>query len=147
MTPAQQLACGALQIECCLPNQNIQMAALVYLFGKLAGVTDCATIAEGAAQYSCLSRQEQLLALIFLATQILAQAKMGTPGPTGPQGPAGANGPPGATGPAGPLVMYNLNFAGQLPNFIPPVVAGQLAINYDPSSGQLSYYSAGAWTF
>ena len=141
MTPAQQLACGALQIECCLPSQNIQMAALVYLFGKLAGVTDCPTIAAGAAQYSCLSRQDQLPALIFLATQILAKATMGTPGPTGPQGPAGANGP------AGPLVMYNLNFSGQLPNFIPPVMSGQLAINYDPSSGQLSYYSAGAWTF
>jgi hypothetical protein len=131
-----QIACGALQVECKIPCHGTQMAAIVWLLGQISGVTDCNAILAGANSLSCLSRQQQLPAMIFLLQQIFNAG--GVVGPIGPQGPAG---------PAGPLVLYNLNFAGQLPNFIPPVSAGQLALNYDPSSGQLSYYSNGAWTF
>jgi hypothetical protein len=140
LTSAQTLACGALKIECCLPGQNIQMAALVFLFGKLAGVTDCPTIAAGAAQYSCLSRQEQLPALIFLATQILANLPTIA---TGPQGPAGAN---GAAGAPGPVLTFSGNYAGIAPPFTPTLAVGQMAFAYDTSTNTPWYFPfGGAW--
>jgi hypothetical protein len=133
MTPTQELACGALRIERCLPGQDLQMAALVFLFAKIAGVTDCNSIAAGAQTVSCLTRQQQLPALIWLASQILANIPVIA---TGPQGPAGA---------PGPVLTFSGNYGGNPPPFTPTVSAGQLAIAYDSSTNQPWFFVNGAW--
>lgn len=72
MDATTQLVCRARQVQCCLPTQCEQMSALVAIFAQIAGMPiDCATLATAAGQYACLSRQMQLPALIYLASQIL----------------------------------------------------------------------------
>ena len=74
MNPGQQLACESIQVQRWLCNHPcMEMPILIALFAKIAGVTmDCPTLESLAAQYNCLPRQNQLPALIYLATQILA---------------------------------------------------------------------------
>jgi hypothetical protein len=73
LTPQQQLACEARQIQQWLcRNQGLEMAVLIALFAQIAGVTvTCASLEALAAQFNCLPRQTQLPALIYLATQIV----------------------------------------------------------------------------
>ena len=139
MTPAQTLACGALKIEHFLPSQNLQMAAIVFLLGKLAGVTDCATILAGAQTMACIDRPLQLPAMLWELSVIIANLPTIA---TGPQGPAGAN---GAAGAPGPVLTFAGHYAGGAPPFIPTVGAGQLAIAYDEDTNQPWWYVLGNW--
>jgi hypothetical protein len=129
MTQTQQIACGALAVECKLPGKDLQMAALVYLFGKIAGVTNCNDILAGAQTMTCLDRQQQLPALIWLALQILNAG--------------GGMGPPGPPGPAGPVLSISGNYGGLQPP-LPSLSPGQLAVAQDTSTGQLWYFPYGA---
>jgi len=137
MTPIQQIACGALMVECKIPCHDVQLAAVVWLLGQITGVTDCPTIQAGAQSLSCLERQQLLPAVIWQLMQILAQG--GGMGPPGPPGPAGANGAPG------PVLTFSGNYGGVAPPFIPPVAVGQLAIAYDTSTNQPWWFVNGAW--
>lgn len=61
-------------------NRSWEMAVLIALFAQIAGVTvTCQSLQTLAAQYNCLQSQQQLPALIYLASQIIAN-----------QAPAGA---------------------------------------------------------
>ena len=122
MTQTQQIACGALAVECKLPGKDLQMAALVYLFGKIAGVTNCNDILAGAQTMTCLDRQQQLPALIWLALQILNAG--------------GGMGPPG---PPGPASVFSGAYGGSPPNFTP---TSSGAIAFDTDTGQMwSWYN------
>jgi len=140
MTPAQTLACGALKIEHFLPSQNLQMAAIVFLLGKLAGVTDCATILAGAQTMACIDRPLQLPAMLWELSVIIANLPTIA---TGPQGPAGAN---GAAGAPGPVLTFSGNYAGIAPPFTPTLAVGQMAFAYDTSTNTPWYFPfGGAW--
>jgi hypothetical protein len=123
MTPIQTIACGALAVECKLPGKDLQMAALVYLFGKIAGVTNCNDILAGAQTITCLDRQQQLPAIIWLALQILNAG--------------GGMGPPG---PMGPASVFSGAYGGSAPPFTPSTGA---AIAFDTGTGQMwSFYNS-----
>ena len=72
MTPQQQLSCDAQNVcRRAKGDQTLLMSALVGIFARIAGVNlDCPTLSTLAAQYACLERQNQLPALIYLATLI-----------------------------------------------------------------------------
>jgi len=106
------------------------MLMLVWLMAQATGVTNCETILAGAQTMACIPRNLQLPALISLMSQIVQSG-----GIVGPQGPPG------------PVLTFAVNCGGNLPTFIPSVLPGQMAINYDPSSGQPSWFVNGAWTF
>lgn len=68
-----ELVCQAQQIRKCLKcDQSLEMAALIAVFSRLANLpVDCATLNANAAAFACIERQNQLPALIYLATQIV----------------------------------------------------------------------------
>src|SRR5271165_1703705 len=74
LTQQQQLACQAAQIQKWLGcSQTSEMACLIAIFAQIAGISvTCAELQSLAAQFNCLQRQTQLPALIYLATQIIA---------------------------------------------------------------------------
>lgn len=68
---SQQLADGAKCISCQLPP-GMEGAAMIYLLGRLAGVTDAQTIVEGAKCFACqIPPGMQVPAAIFLLNEIL----------------------------------------------------------------------------
>jgi len=104
------------------------MLMLVWLFGQIAGVTDCQTILNGAQTMACISRPQQLPALIWLAYQILNAKTAAT------------------------ASVFMGNYGGSPPPFTPIVNnatiagAGQTtAIALDTSTGQLWSYFNGVW--
>jgi hypothetical protein len=54
----------------CLP-QGMELAAQTYLLAQLAGITDPATIMEGAKCFKCIPDGMQLPAQIFLLNELL----------------------------------------------------------------------------
>jgi len=54
----------------CIPP-GMEAAATTYLLSRLAGVTDPATIMEGAKCFQCIPEGMQLSAQIFLLNEIL----------------------------------------------------------------------------
>ena len=86
LTPEQITVCNSQAflgeirkaLTCTRCDPAFEMAVLIALFAKLAGVTvDCPTLEALASQYNCLPRQVQLPALIYLASQIVALVPAG----------------------------------------------------------------------
>jgi hypothetical protein len=100
------------------------MAALVYIFGTLAGMQlTCDQLEAAAATYACLPRATQLPALIYLASQIIAN---------------------GGTGGGGATQVFSGNYGGypNLPPFSPTVSA---AIAIDTVDGNQTQWYNGSW--
>ena len=133
MTPIQQIACGAIAVQCKIPGRDPQMAAMVWLLGQITGVTNCATIKAGADSLACLDRQELLAAVVWQLMQIQAQG-----GGMGPPGPIGQQGPPGYA------PVTSGAYGGNPPPFTPVLLAGQMAIAFDTNTGRPWWWPFGA---
>lgn len=101
--PAVELACQAQFIQryfCRHPGG--EMATLIALIAQLGGIMlDCPTLANLSSQYSCLPRQTQLPALIYLVSLIVN-------GQVTPSGSlySGIGSPVGVIAPISPVAMY-----------------------------------------
>lgn len=132
LTPQQQLACNGSKWKGLTRQQ--QMGALISIFAKIAGITvNCSTLEVLAAEYNCLPPQAQLPALIYLATQILANGG-------------------GGGGGTGDVVLFSSGGLGTPPPFTPTinttaypgVTTGAMAT--DTSTGQQwNYYPGVGW--
>jgi hypothetical protein len=131
LTPQQQVACAARKWK--ELTQSEQMGVLISLFAQIANVQlTCQSLQALAAQYACLPPQSQLPALIYLASQIVAQGGTGTG--------------------AGEVVTFNSGGLGTPPPFTPQINPTSFAgvstgaIATDASTGQQwNYFPSIGW--
>lgn len=98
------------------------MSALVAIFAQIGGITvTCQTLQTLAAQFNCLPPSSQLPALIYLATQILA------------------NGP-------GSTQVFSGPFGGVTPNFTPSVSTALLVDTTIPNDFAFWAWANNTWT-
>ena len=119
LTNQQNLVCQARQIAGCLGNnQTLLMGVIIALFANATGMaTDCTTLNNLAEQYACIPQQARLLVLIGMVDQFLS---------------GGGNGG----------LVYNQDFGGNAPPFIPPNGQG---VAFDTSTGQIWWMESGQW--
>lgn len=91
MATTQEIIDGATCFDCQLPP-GFQSSALLYLFSRIAGVTDIQTIIDGATCIQCkIPPGLQGAALIYLADSIITNGSGGLSGAGHPEGVVTAN--------------------------------------------------------
>src|ERR1019366_2437233 len=113
LTPQQLLVCNSVQFKnevlkifkcsCVSGGQTFEMAVLIAIFAQLAGIPNvtCTQLQAMAAPFACLQRQQQLPALIALASQIISLVPSG-----GGFVFSGIGSPVGVVFPAVPSAVY-----------------------------------------
>lgn len=102
----------------CIPK-GYRDAVMIYLLGRIAGVTDITTLMSASACYNCIPAGYQTALQIYLLNSILSGGGSG-----------------------GTQEVFSGNYAGGSPTDVP---TGAQAVAFDTSNGTLWEFYSGVW--